>query len=117
MADDNRIWEKRSGFVSEWKLDKRWILREPNDPDTAWGSLRIFSAIDMKPGYLRAIANFVTSRKKRTKEEMEKVIEDYQMDVTELEIYSVDEEITTTEMIHDATKIELEELFKVKIHG
>lgn len=111
---EERYWEQIKGFISEHKVDGRWILRSNLD-DRAYGSLRIVSHPDLKPGYLRSIWNVVTSRKPKTKQEIEKSVDDYQMDINELEIYSVNEHITTEERIYEAPFQELEKLFGVDI--
>jgi hypothetical protein len=109
-----RQWERVRGFTSENKIDARWILREPGD-DRAHGSLRIVSHPDLKPGYLRAFCSFVTSRKPKTQKEIEESIEEYQMDETELEVYSVHEHIKTNKIEYEAPLRELEERFQVKV--
>jgi len=114
MEEIKRYWEKIRGFISENRVDARWILRQQND-DNAYGSLRIVSHPDLQPGYLRAIFNLVTSRRPKTDEEIEASIEEYQMDVIELEIYSVDEHIVTEERIHEAPFQQLQEIFGVDI--
>jgi hypothetical protein len=116
MAD--RYWERKHGFISEHTIDARWVLREyddPNDPPKAWGSLRIVSHPDLPAGYLRAVAEFVTSRKPKTQLEIEQAKEDYQMDDLDLEVYSVDEHITTQSISTEDTKQNIEKQFGVKI--
>lgn len=113
---ENRYWERIYGFVSENDIDARWILRSPED-NKAHGSLRIVSHPDLPPGHLRAFVSFVTSRKSKTKEEIQNAIEDYQMEQTELEIYSVNDHIETTDRELEAPKRDLEELFGVKVFG
>lgn len=118
MEETKRYWERRHGFTSEFQIDARWILHEendPHDPPKAWGSLRIVSFPNLRPGYLKAIATFVTARRPKTQKEIEQTIEDYQMEETELEVYSIDEHVTTQIMEHEAPKRDLEELFNVKI--
>lgn len=118
MEEKERYWERKHGFISEFDIDARWILRESgdnNDPPKAWGSLRMVSHPNLRPGYLKAYVEFVTSRRPRTEEEMKNAIEQYDMDETELEVYSVDEHIITEKMIHEAPKRELEDIFGVKI--
>lgn len=115
---ENRYWERIHGYFSELKIDKRYILRElndPSDPPKAWGSLRVASHPDLPPGYLRATANFVVARKAKTEEEKEKAINDYLMDVKELEVYSIDDDIQTEEIVHEAPKRDIEELFGIDI--
>jgi hypothetical protein len=109
-----RYWERVRGFSSENKIDARWILREDDD-DRAYGSLRIVSHPDLKPGYLRSFCSFVTSRKAKTPQEIAQSVVDYQMEEIELEIYSVDEKIKTQIIEYEAPFQELEEKFGVNI--
>jgi len=111
---NNTYWERIRGYVTELRVDSRWILRE-NDTEKPLGSLRIVSHPDLKPGYLRAFFSFVTSIRKKSKNEKIKTIEDYQMDITELEVYSVDDDIKTDSLIDEAPFKDLEESFGVKI--
>lgn len=123
MSSENTIdnyWERIHGYISEHPIDARYILRSPND-DKAWGSLRIIG-YDPKmgilpPGYLRAHATFVASRKPKSMEEIQKTVEEYQMEEIELEVYSIDEHVKTSEIKHDAPKREIEEMFGIKIFG
>lgn len=107
-------WEKVRGFISENEIDVRWILRMPNDP-RAYGSLRIVSHPDLKPGYLRAFSSIVVSRKPKTEEEIKNTIDQYQMDIPELEIYTLTEHIETYDTTYEDRYQELEKLFNVKI--
>ena len=114
----NKQWERIHGFISEHPIDARFILRSDDD-DKAWGSLRVIG-YDPKmgvlpPGYLRAFASFVTSRRPKTDLEIAMSVEEYQMEETDLEVYSVDEHVETSEMTHEAPKREIEELFNIKI--
>jgi hypothetical protein len=112
--EEKRYWEEVVGFVTENKIDKRWILRS-NVDDKAHGSLRIVSHPDLKPGHLRAFLMIITSRKKKSDEEIEKFIEEYKMESTEIEAYSVDEHLEKTDRVYEAPFQELEELFGVNI--
>ena len=114
MEEIKRYWERVIGFISENEIDARWILREEGD-HRAHGSLRIVSHPDLRPGYLRSFCYFVTSRRPKTKEEIEKSVEEYQMDLTELEVYSVNEFIETKKIEHEAPLRELEQRYGVKI--
>ena len=107
-------WEKLRGYVTENKVDSRWILRRRND-ERAHGSLRIVSHPDLKPGYLRAFVSFVTTRRDKTEEEILQTINDYQVQETELEIYSINEHIETVEREFEDTYQNLEKLFDVNI--
>lgn len=46
---NNTHWDRLRGFVSELRVDARWLLRE-NDSDKPLGSLRIASHPDLKRG-------------------------------------------------------------------
>jgi len=114
MADTKRYWERIRGYVTENKIDARWILRDESD-DRAHGSLRIVSHPDLRPGYLRSFCYFVTARRPKTQEEIEQSVEEYQMDENELEVYSVNEHITTQKIEHEAPLRELEQRYGVKV--
>ena len=114
MEVTQRYWERIRGFNSENDVDARWILREDGD-HRAHGSLRIVSHPDLRPGYLRSFCYFVTARRPKTQQEIEQSIDDFQMDENELEVYSVNEHITTQKIEHEAPLRELEERFGVKI--
>lgn len=111
---DNLYWERYEDFVSENRIDARWILRSKDD-DKSYGSLRIVSHPDLKPGYLRAVYTVVKSISERSKSEIMKAISDYKMDVNELEIYNVKDNIETDTNEYEAPFKELEKLFQVKI--
>lgn len=106
-------WDKLNGYFTELRIDTRWILR--GSDDKPYGSLRIVSHPDLPPGYLRAIFIYVVKEKPKTKEEKLKTIEDYQIDVNELEVYSIDKTINAETEKYEASLFELEELFNVKI--
>jgi hypothetical protein len=118
MSDKH--WERLHGFISEHPIDARYILRDP-DNDKAWGSLRVIgydpSMGILPPGYLKAYASFVTHRRPKSHEEIEQSLNDYQMESIELEVYSVDEHVTTEDMTHQAPKREIEEIYGIKIFG
>lgn len=111
---NNTYWDRLHGFVTELRVDARWILRE-NSTDKPLGSLRIVSHPDLPPGYLRAFFTYVISIRAKTKEEKIKTIEDYQMEAAELEVYSINDETKTESVTYEATIKELEEMFNVKI--
>jgi len=111
---ENTYWDRLKGFVTELRVDARWVLRNEDD-DKPYGSLRIVSHPDLQPGYLRAIFTYVTSIKEKSDEEIIQTKEDYQMEDTELEVYSIDEKIDTENKTYEAPFKELEELFGVKI--
>ena len=77
--DEVRFWDRVHGIMSEHDIDARWILRSTWD-DKAHGSLRIVSHPDLKPGYLKAYAAFVTSRRPKNSQEMEQSVEEYKME-------------------------------------
>jgi hypothetical protein len=112
--EEQRYWEEIFGFVSENRVDKRWILKS-NIDEKAHGSLRIVSHPDLKPGFLRAYASYVVKRTPKTEEEKKAFVENYQMEVTELELYSADEHVETKDIVHEERFQDLEELFKVNI--
>lgn len=115
MIDINDCyWDRVHGYLSELRIDARWILRG-NDDDKPYGSLRIVSHPDLKPGYLRSIFTYVTSIRNKTFDERLMAIEDYQMGVNELEVYSVDSDIKTDIKVFEAPFKELEQVFNVKI--
>jgi len=111
---NNTHWDRIRGFVTELRIDARWILRE-NKENRPYGSLRIVSHPDLPPGYLRAIFTYVILIRPKTKEEQLKTIEDYLMERTELEVYSINDEIKTETKTYEAPYKELEELFSVKV--
>jgi hypothetical protein len=111
---ENTYWERLKGFVSEHKIDVRWKLRKKNDYRT-YGSLRVVSHPDLKPGYLRSHLTIVTDIAGKSDSQILKTSEDYQMDVTELEVYSIDEDIKTEMQTYEAPFKELELLYGVKI--
>lgn len=114
ILEEQRYWEEVIGFISENKVDKRWVLRS-NIDDNAHGSLRIVSHPDLKPGHLRAISSFVTSRKPKTEKEIKSLMKEFQMSKIELEVYSFDDDIKTIDNTHEDTYQELEKMFGVEI--
>lgn len=111
---ENTYWDRIRGYFTELRVDVRWVLRDGND-DKPYGSLRIASHPDLPPGYLRSIFIYVTSKKAKSEEDIIKTIEDYHIDIKELEVYSIDEDVITETKIYEAPMSELEELFQVKI--
>lgn len=113
---DEKYWQRIHGYLSENDIDARWILKSRDLEDQkAYGSLRIVSHPDLKPGYLRAYSEFVVSRSPKTKQELEKTVKDYKIDVLDLDYYSIDENIKTTTITHEDRKQVLEEHFGVKV--
>lgn len=111
---NNTYWDRVRGFVSELRVDARWVLRNC-DTDKSYGSLRIASHPDLPPGHLRAIFTYVTSIRKKSRAEKLKTIEDCQMEITELEVYSISDDIKTETQTYEAPLRELQELFGVKV--
>jgi hypothetical protein len=111
---NNTFWDKLKGFVSEHRVDTRWILRE-NETERPLGSLRIVSHPDLPPGFLRAVFTYMTNIRKKTKEEKLQTVEDYQMKMEELEVYSIHDDIQTETQKFEAPYKELEEMFGVKV--
>lgn len=111
---DNTYWDRVRGFVTELKLDARWVLREVGT-EKPFGSLRIVSHPDLPPGHLRAVFNHVTNINAKSNAEKMQATEDYQMDNIELEVYSVNEEIKTETETVVAPYVKLEKIFDVKV--
>jgi len=111
---NNTYWDRIKGYVTELRVDGRWILRN-NDNDKPYGSLRIVSHPDLPPGYLRGIFTYVTKIRPKSKYEKIQTIEDYDMELTELEVFSIDDDIQTQNKTIEAPYKELEEKFGVKV--
>jgi len=111
---NNAYWDRLRGFVTEHRVDARWVLRE-NGTDRPLGSLRIVSHPDLPPGFLRALFTFITDIREKSTNEKLKSTEDYQMELDELEVYSVDEDIKTSTQKFEASYKKLEENFNVKV--
>jgi hypothetical protein len=111
---DNTYWDRLRGFVTELRVDARWVLRD-EESDKPYGSLRIVSHPDLPPGQLRAIFNYVVTIDEKSKAQKMQATEDYQMELTELEVYSVDEKIETQNETIEAPYKELEGIFSVKV--
>jgi hypothetical protein len=111
---NNTYWDKLTGYVTELRVDTRWVLRGLTD-NKSYGSLRIVSHPDLPPGQLRAYFTYVLTINPKTKEQKLKAIEDYQMEITELEVYSISDDIKTEQKEYVAPFKELEEMFGVKI--
>lgn len=111
---ENTYWDRIRGYITEFRVDSRWVLRD-GKTKKPYGSLRIVSHPDLPPGHLRSIFIYVTSKKPKSKKEIIKTIHDYHIDVNELEVYSIDEDVSTEKNIYEAPMRELEELFSVKV--
>lgn len=111
---NNTFWDRLKGYVTENRVDARWILRD-KDTEKPYGSLRIVSHPDLPPGHLRAFFTYVTSIKMKSKEEKLKTIEDYQIEITELEVYSLNDDIKSENKQYEAPYKELEEMFGIKV--
>ena len=107
-------WERLKGYVTELRVDSRWILKGNTD-DKPYGSLRIVSHPDLQAGYLRAIFTYVTTIKSKTREDIIKTVEDYQIEMKELELYSLEEDVETETKTIEAPYKELESIFDVKV--
>jgi len=111
---ESAYWDRIRGYVSEHRVDARWILRGEED-DKPYGSLRIVSHPDLPPGHLRSIFIYVTNKRKRSDVETLKVVEDFQMDIKDLEVFSIDDDIETETETFEGPHRELEGVFGVKI--
>jgi len=111
---NNTYWDRIRGFATELRVDARWVLRN-NDTDKTYGSLRIVSHPDLPAGHLRAIFTYVLSIRKKSREEKMQTIEDYQMEITELEVYSISDDTKTETVKYEAPLRELQEMFGVKV--
>jgi len=111
---NNSYWDRLRGFVTEHRVDARWVLRE-NETERPLGSLRIVSHPDLPPGFLRALFSYITSIREKNIQEKLKSTEDFQMELDELEVYSVDDDIKTESHKFEAPYKELEEMFSVKV--
>ena len=111
---NNTYWDRLRGYVTELRVDSRWVLKN-SDTDKSYGSLRIASHPDLRPGYLRAIFTYVTTIRRKTNNEKLKTIEDYQMEIAELEVYSVTDDIQTETKTYEAPFKELQDMFGVDI--
>jgi hypothetical protein len=111
---NNTYWDRLRGYVTELRVDARWILRG-NDDKKPYGSLRIVSHPDLAPGYLRAVFTYVISIKKKTNLEKLRTVEDYHIEATDLEVYSLNEDIKTETKQYEAPYRELEGMLGVKV--
>jgi hypothetical protein len=111
---NNTYWDRLKGYVTELRVDARWVLRN-NDNHKPYGSLRIVSHPDLPPGQLRAHFTYVTKIRPKSKQEKLKTVEDYQMELIELEVYSVGDDVKTENKTYVAPFAELQEMFGVKI--
>ena len=111
---DDTYWDRLRGFVTELRVDTRWVLRE-EETDTPLGSLRIVSHPDLPPGNLRAVFTYVITINEKNEAQKMQAREDYQMEMEELEVYSVDNDIKTETETVEAPYKELEEIFGVKV--
>lgn len=111
---NNTHWDRLKGFVTELRVDARWVLRD-NTTDKPLGSLRIVSHPDCPPGQLRAFFSYVTSIRPKSKIEKLQATEDYQIEESELEVFSIDSSIKTDSIKYEAPFKELEKLFNVDI--
>lgn len=111
---NNYYFDRVRGYYTDLRVDSRWILRNINNDDS-YGSLRIVSHPDLKPGYLRAIFTYITSIKKKSDSEIIKDVEDNLIELADIENIDVENHIKTETKIIELTQRELSELFGVKI--
>ncbi len=111
---NDTYWDRLRGYVTELRVDARWVLRQ-NGTKKPLGSLRIVSHPDLPPGQLRAHFTYVISIKQKTKEQKLKAIEDYQMEIIELEVYSISDDIKTETQTYVALFKELQDMFGIDI--
>jgi len=111
---NSTYWDRLKGYVTKLRVDARWVLRD-NITNKSYGSLRIVSHPDLPPGHLRAFFTYVVTITPKTREEKIQTIEDYQMEITELEVYSIEDSINTENKTYEAPYKELEEMFGVKV--
>jgi len=111
---ENTYWERLRGYPIDTQIDSRWLLKVHGE-DITYGSLRIVSHPDLRPGNLRAHLQLVNSINPKTKGEILQMLNDYKMEEIEMEVYSVDKNyhVDTTEIVD--TKRNLENMFNVKI--
>lgn len=107
-------WKRKIGFVSEHKVDGRWVLYADNDPKPQ-GSLRIVSHPDLPPGHVRAYCAIVTKRTPKTPQEIEATISNHDISQEELELYSIDEHLELWETKDQGPLYELEKTYGVKM--
>ncbi len=111
---ENTYWDRIVGYPTELRVDARWLLKKHGE-DKTYGSLRIVSHPDLPPGQLRSFFTYVKTIRAKSDAEIMQSVEDYQMELIELEIYSVSEDFETVNDEYVAQFKELEELFGVKI--
>lgn len=111
---DGFYFDKIHGYFTDLRIDSRWQLKKVLN-DEPHGSLRIVSHPDLKPGYLRAIFNYVTSKESKSDNEIIKDIEDYCIDIADLETTDVEHNVKTDQIILELPQRELSELFDVDI--
>jgi len=107
-------WKRKFGFVSEHKIDARWVLFADNDP-RPHGSLRIVSHPDLPPGHVRAYCSIVTKRTPKTQQEIEETVVNHDISKEELEIYSIDEHLEMWETNDQGPLYQLEKTYGVKV--
>lgn len=109
-----KIWKRKIGFVSEHKIDARWVLYADND-QRPQGSLRIVSHPDLPPGHVRAYCAIVTKRTPKTKEEIANTITNYDIGQEELELYSIDDHLELWQTQDQGPLYQLEKTYGVKV--
>lgn len=112
--DNNYYWDRIRGYPTELQIDARWNLRD-RISDKAYGSLRIVSHPDLPPGHLRAHIWLVKDVSPKTKTDILRMLNDYNMSDIELEVYSIKDSYDVEYQTFVDVKRKLEELFNVKI--
>ena len=109
-------WEKKDSteYATEYDVDVRWILRSINN-EKSYGSLRIVSHPDLKPGHLRSHIITIKSSEDKSEQEILQTVMDNFISMEELEVYSVDKHLELNEDVVVAPKRDLEELYGVKV--
>ncbi len=107
-------WQRKIGFVSEFKIDARWVLYEDGNPRPQ-GSLRIVSFPNLPPGHLMCFCSIITKRTPKTEDEIVNTIVKHDLSQEELEIYSIDEHLETWDVTESAPSYKLEKTYGVKV--
>lgn len=110
----SKAWKRKIGFVSEHKIDARWVLYAEGDTKPH-GSLRIVSHPDLPPGHVRAYCSIVTKRTPKTREEIEQTVVNHDITQEELELYSIDEHLELWETRDQGPLYQLEKTYGVKV--
>jgi hypothetical protein len=109
-------WKRKVGFVSEHKIDARWVLYADGDPKPQ-GSLRIVSHPDLPPGHVRAHCAIVIKRTPKSPEEIADTVINHDIAQEELELYSIDEHLELWVTQDKGPLYQLEKTYGVKVFG